>query len=522
MHRRLLLHLDAPPDQVRAAARDALGLAEGPDELSGRLPYDTTGNGLLRAAVRTAPDGGSVAELDVHNDTHVPFFQWFFGPVIAVAVRRWMRHAGATLEAAVTRSEPPPPPRKPAFLPTVEFSDDQMRLLAAVCALGVLASYGAALFAQVGGPVRASFHASKADLGLALAITRPGALIALVLGAAADRRGRRRVMALAFVGLCAANAVAAIAPNIELFTATQLLTRAFVNAIIVVAGIAAVEDAPDGARAFSAMMLGLAAGVGFAISVILLPLADVAGGAWRILFAISGASIVLLPVVMRAMPETRRFRALDPVRSRRRMGDLMEGSYGPRFAILAALAFFASMFSAPSASLTNTFLHDERHFSNSAVALFRTVTNGVPGVVGLVVGGRLAESRGRRPVAVIGLLVATVVQVAFFLSSGIALWITSTFAIIGSGASTLAIGTLDAELFPTETRGTSNSLLLICGVAGSATGLGVVALLTDPLGGLGRAIAVCGIAPFLAAIFLAPKLTETVGRGLDDISPSDA
>lgn len=524
MHRRLLLRLDAPEDRVREVASTALGLEiDGTDgSLRGRLPHDTTGNGTLRVSVAADQAGSSTVELHGDNTMRVPFFQWFFGPVIKFAMGRLLRHAGDTLRAALAGLDPPPPPRPATFLPAVEFGHEQIRLLAAVSALGVLAGYGSALFGQLGGPIRSSFHASKAELGLALAITRAGVLIALVVGAAADRRGRRRVLAIAFVGLCCSNAIAAVAPNMEIFTASQLLTRAFVNALVVVGGIAAIEDAPDGARAFSAMMLGLSAGAGFALSVLLLPLADLAGDAWRILFAVSAVSVVLLPMVMRAMPETRRWSALSARGSGRgRVSGIVNASYGPRFALLAALAFLTSVFSAPSASLTNTFLHDERHFSNSAVALFRTVTNGIPGVVGLVLGGKLAESRGRRPVTVIALLLATVLQVVFYLTSGLTLWLTSTFAIIGTGASTLTIGTLDAELFPTEMRGTSNSLLLVCGVAGSVAGLLVAGFLAGPLGGYGRSIALCGIAPLIAAVFLAPKLPETVGLGLDDVSPSE-
>ena len=41
------------------------------------------------------------------------------------------------------------------------------------------------------------------------------------------------------------------------------------------------------------------------------------------------------------------------------------------------------------------------------------------------------------------------------------------------------------------------------------------------LGGLGYSIALCGIAPLLAAIFLVPRLPESSGRELDDISPSE-
>jgi MFS family permease len=523
VHRRLLLHVDAPAERVREVARDVLALAPAADGagLEGPLPHDTTGSATLRADVRSDPDGGSAVELVAENTLRVPFFQWFFSPVLWFATRRLVRHAGAALRAGLAGADPPPPPGTPSLLPSVHFTPEQMRLLAAVCALGALASYGSALFGQLGGPIRDSFHASKAELGLSLAITRVGVLVSLVVGAAADRRGRRRILAFSFAGLCISNAVAAVAPNVEVFTGSQVMTRAFVNAIIVVAGIAAVEDAPDGARAFSAMMLGLSAGAGFAISVLFLPIADAAGDAWRILFALSALSVVFLPIVLRVMPETRRFAALTGRRTRLRMADLVGQDYGRRFALLAALAFLTQIFSAPSAQLTNTFLHDERGFSNSAVALFRGATNGVPGLIGLVLGGRLAETRGRRPVAVVALSVATAIQVVFYLSSGVALWLTSTFAIIFTGAATLAVGTLDAELFPTEMRGTSNSLLLVCGVAGSVAGLLLAGFLADPLGGLGRSIALCGIAPFAAAIFLAPKLPETAGRGLDDVSPSE-
>jgi predicted MFS family arabinose efflux permease len=177
------------------------------------------------------------------------------------------------------------------------------------------------------------------------------------------------------------------------------------------------------------------------------------------------------------------------------------------------------VFSAPSAQLTNKYLDDERGFSNSGISLFRAVTNGVPGLAGLVLGGRLAEQRGRRPVAAFGLAASTVAQVTFFLIGGPSLWLASTVAIVFAGGATVALGTLDAELFPTEVRGTGNALLLVCGVAGSVVGLLLAGLLADALG-LGPAIAVCGVAPFLAALLLVPRLPEAAHRKLDDVSPS--
>ena len=41
------------------------------------------------------------------------------------------------------------------------------------------------------------------------------------------------------------------------------------------------------------------------------------------------------------------------------------------------------------------------------------------------------------------------------------------------------------------------------------------------MGGLGPAIAVCGIPTLVAAIFLVPRLPETASRRLDDVSPTD-
>jgi hypothetical protein len=45
--------------------------------------------------------------------------------------------------------------------------------------------------------------------------------------------------------------------------------------------------------------------------------------------------------------------------------------------------------------------------------------------------------------------------------------------------------------------------------------------LDDVLGGLGPAIAVCGVAPLLAAALVLPWLPEPAARSLDEVSPSE-
>ncbi|MDP9334026.1 MAG: MFS transporter, partial [Actinomycetota bacterium] len=168
------------------------------------------------------------------------------------------------------------------------------------------------------------------------------------------------------------------------------------------------------------------------------------------------------------------------------------------------------------------YLTDIRGLSNTDIALFRTVTTAVPGLVGVLLGGRLAEARGRRPVAGISLALATGAQMIFFLTGGVTLWVMSATAIFLAGAGGIALGTLDAELFPTEVRSTSNAMLYVVGVLGSASGLLLAGGLSHHFGGIGRSVALTGIGSFLVALVVVPLLPESAARTLDDVSPTQA
>jgi predicted MFS family arabinose efflux permease len=464
----------------------------------------------------------SRVDIEVTSDLHLPFFQWFFTVPQRRALQRDARYTAETIAAAATGSPPPGSPGRSFFFPPVAFSAEQVQLVAAVALTATIAGFGAALFGQNVDPLAKSFGVSNSDLGVSLAITRAGVLFALVATALADRRGRRIVLLWSLGVLCLGNLVSAVAPSIEIFTAAQLVVRASVNAVIVVGGIAVVEEAPEGARAFAVAMLGLASGAGFALSVILLPVADIGPEAWRAAFAVSALTALLIPMIARHLTETRRYNELAARSTNRgRVREVVDRGYRRRFLLLAAVGFLVNMFSAPSAQFTNRFLSDERGFSSSGIAAFRGITAGLPGLFGILLAGRITETRGRRPVAVVSLLIGTVCTMIFFVGDGAVLWIFATVAIVAAAPAALAVGTLDAELFPTEVRGTSNALLLVAYVLGSAAGLLLAGELSDSLGGLGNAIALCGIAPIIAAIFLVPRLPESGGRKLDDVSPSE-
>jgi MFS family permease len=423
----------------------------------------------------------------------------------------WASQAGRPL---------PSPPKRPSLGPPSSFSADQAVLLATVCALTAAATYGSSLLSQNVDYVGRSFSASDKALGTALAVSRAGVLIALVASAMADRKGRRMLMLVSTAGVCLANAVAAAAPNLAVFTVGQTLMRGFANTALVVAGIAVIEAAPDRARAYSLALLGLAGGFGYACGVAILPLADLGQQAWRISFGLSAATILFLPSFARHLAETERYAGLAARDAKRgRVGEVFNPSYGGRFGVLVVATFLFSIFTAPASQFTNRYLADSRGYSGLDITIFRGITQGFPGLAGIAIGGRLAETRGRRPVAAIALFGSTAAQMIFFLNGQVVLWLASAAAILLGGIAAPALGAFNGEMFPTEIRGTANAFLLVAGVAGSAVGLLVSGDLSDPLG-LGKALALTGIAS-LAASLLVLLLPETAARSLDDVSPSE-
>jgi MFS family permease len=527
--RSLLVRLAAPPRVVGAAAIDRLG-ATPTDERELEVPAPLDRQPAISITLTLTPagsdretDAGTDVTITAAGEIDIPFFGWFFRPLVSVAHRRSRAYVAATLQAAVEGGPGPAPPKPVTGLPPVAFSPEQATFIAAASAAAAIVAFTSALFGQLTSPISHSFGASDATIGVAFALTRLGALFALFAIAIADRRGRRRSILVGVVGSAVVCALSAVAPNLAWFTTAQVLQRGLVGTTATVAFLAVVEEAPEGARAYAASMLALAGGFGFSFSVITLPFGDLASWGWRIPFGLGGATILFAPAVARRLAETARYTALaertNIVRGRAR--DVFE-RHRRRFVLLAVVAFLTSMFNGPSSSFMNKYLTDVRGFTNTDIAAFRAVTTAIPGLVGVLIGGRLAEVRGRRPVAAIALAIATGTQMIFFLTGGVSLWVMSAVSIFMAGAGGIALGTIDAELFPTEVRSTSNAMLYVLGVLGSATGLVLAGALSHHPSDLGRSVALTGIGSFLVALIIVPLLPESAARTLDDVSPTQA
>src|SRR5690606_41598683 len=104
---------------------------------------------------------------------------------------------------------------------------------------------------------------------------------------------------------------------------------------------------------------------------------------------------------------------------------------------------------------------DDRASPPTMITVFAVVTT-APCTIGIVVGGRLADVRGRRVVAATAVSVGAVLLAASFATAGGAMWATALVGGIFLGALVPSYGTYSAELFPTSLRGRVGGITSMC------------------------------------------------------------
>jgi MFS family permease len=479
-----------PGDAVELARRPrddvVVEVADGPD----RFRATTGPFSDYERTVRTAPDGRTVEQIDYRLAPMVwpfPFAGLYRRALQTPGVRPWWC--------------PPEPPDAHAAT-----------ALGSLCTLAVVFSYIGTLLSQTITFAADEFSASKTQQGATLAAVRIGILGALALTALADRKGRRRVLLWCATGGCVIAALSSLAPDLVTLGVAQTGVRGLATAGGVLVVVVAAEEMPAGSRAFAITLIGAAGAFGAGLCLMALPFADLAEGGWRVVML---ASLLLLPLVRlvaRHLPESRRYDAAHR--------DVPMAGHGRRFWLLGASALLLQLFTAPASQLMNEFLRDEQGFSALRITCFSILTN-TPGGIGLVVGGRLADTRGRRRVGAFGVIAGTLLTVAMVLLGGWPMWVLSVAGAVCGAMVVPALGVYGPELFPTSLRGRANGAISILGVTGSVIGLAAAGVLSDRWDGLGPALAVLAIGPLLMAGLVLARYPETVHLELEELNPED-
>jgi MFS family permease len=461
--------------------------AEGPD----RFVAD---DGPFRDYERTllTRDDGSVEERTTFR-LAVPFWGTLFVPGFRAALRR----RGASM---------------PWWAPPERLDGGAAGVLGMLSSLSLVGGYLGTLMTQTATFASDEFGSSTTAQSGALAATRAGVLFAVVLMVLADRRGRRRLVAVAAVAGCMLASTGALAPNLAVLTASQTVARGFASALLLLIAIVSAEEMPAGSRAYAYSLLTMAGGLGAGMCLWVLPIADTTERGWRALYVLP---LLFLPIVLRVLrhlPETRRFEQPHV--------EAPVAGHGRRFWLLASTGLLVAVFAAPASQLLNEFLRDERGFSAARITLFTIVTV-TPASIGIVVGGRLSDVRGRRVVAALGIGLGVALSVLQFVYSGWTMWVWAITSSIPAGLAVPSFAVYRSELFPTSLRGKLGGIVEALAVSGSAIGLLTVGALVDGGRSYGEAFAWVAIAPALVVVIVLAAFPETAHRSLEDLNPED-
>ena len=452
--------------------------------------------------VRSSRDGTHQVTETFDHRLAIPVWRFMFAPLVRSSIRR-----------------PPRPGRTPWWFPPDRFDARASETLAIIAVLSVVTGYLGSLISQTNTFVKDDLDVSNSDISWLLIGVRVGGLLAVLLAARADRRGRQRVLVWLTVGAILFAATGAVVPDLLWLGVTQTVARSFATAIALVVAILAAEAVPAGSRAFALSLLTMSGALGVGAMVAALGLADLAPWAWRGFYL--APLLGLWPVLRltRRLQESRRYEVYEELPPAPSVP--MAAEHRRRFVLLGVSALLLAVFATPASGFFNEYFREEQGFTGAQISLLQIITN-LPGGVALLVGGRLADRYGRRSIGAIGAIGGTLFTVAMFLSSGWPVWAFSTASTLLAALTVPALGVYGPELFPTGSRGRTNGWINVLGTAGSVVGLLAAGVMADRWGSFGPGMAVLGIGPLLVGVLVIVAYPETTHLELEELNPEDA
>ncbi|MEX2626446.1 MAG: MFS transporter [Ilumatobacteraceae bacterium] len=475
--------------------------ADGADESVDGAEFEQA-HGPFRRYRRTVERDGDGWRETTEYRLVIPWMMWLFAIPVRLHLARGTRSRSTGFRTSGT----------PWWAPPDRLDERQVLVLGLLAAASMSAAFINTVFTQTVAFAADDFGIGSSGIGVAGSVVRAGIVVALPAAVLADRIGRKRVITFVAWAAPILTAVGALAPSFALLVVTQAIGRPIGLALAFLVAVVAAEEVPRSSRAYAVSVLAMASGLGAGLAVLSLPLADLDSGGWRLVFLVT---LVWLPVAVhigRSLPETIRFeqRPVEPPRLDRR-----------RFTILAIVAIAGNTFVAPASFFQNAYLLDVREYTGASIAVF-SVATATPAAIGLILGGRFADVRGRRRLLAVALPVSTAFIVVSYSVPGPPMWATALLGGFFGSVAYPALAVYRSELFPTGNRGRVAGLLTATALLGGIGGLLGAGSLLDGSWSYGRVMGLLAIGQLIVAITVLAAYPETAHRELEELNPTDA
>lgn len=399
------------------------------------------------------------------------------------------------------------------LLPVEHFTRNDRRIVFVLWVAGVVQGFAQSQASASLPFTRAGLGLSEGEMSLLLGIARLSAFAALPLGWLGDHRGRRKPFLWAVTLIVVGGSFAGLVSEAWQFGVFHAVLRTGTAAVSGLAIVLLAENTSLRIRAYAISFYGAAVSLGSGLALMSITLADGGGQAWRIPHLLIALGFLLLPFLVKNVPESEIY-VDEPEGGHWR--ELVRGEWAPRFWIVVSVGFLASPFGAFGAAFST-----ERLFTQVGLSTWNTVlillVGGTLGGIGFFVGGHLADAWGRRRTSVLSLLLALLGGITVYLVTSVPIILLAVFvSAFGTFAFVPAAGSHRAELFPTTLRSSANTAAASLALLGSALGL-IVGRYTIDAFGLTSTIIIFGVGVAIAA-GLTLLLPETRGQDLTAMS----
>ena len=403
-------------------------------------------------------------------------------------------------------------------LPSDTLTPRQRHIVLLMALASMSAAFTNTLFTQTVAYAADEFGIATSGQGIGAAVVRWGVIICLPLVVLADRRGRRpMILASAWIAP-AVCALGAVAPTFPILVMTQAIGRPLGITLEILIAVIAIEEMPKNSRAFATGVLAMCSGFGAGIAVTALPLADIGERSWRLVYLITLVWLVVAIALTKRLPESQRFEKQHNSFSARHLRSLP--ALRRNLGRICTVVFLTNIFIATASIFQNRYLKETRGYSAALVAIF-TIATSTPSALGLLVGGRIADERGRRILGATMVPVGALLMAWSFAISGLAMWVIAIAGGLALGISYPAMAVYRGELFPTHVRSIAGGIIMTSALIGGSIGLIGGGYVLDTGIHYGTVMLWLALGPVIASLIVWFRYPETAHLELEDIVPDD-